>query len=54
VGENLVEDVLSDGGSNVNIITKDLRKTLGLPTTKLAPYIFRMENQTLTKPVGLI
>jgi hypothetical protein len=27
---------------------------LGLPKLKLAPYNLRMENQTTTKPVGLI
>jgi hypothetical protein len=54
VGKNLVEDVLLDGGSGVNIITKDLRKTLRLPTAKLTPYILKMANQTLTKLVGLI
>jgi hypothetical protein len=26
VGKNIVEDVLLDGGLNVDIITKDLRK----------------------------
>jgi hypothetical protein len=27
VGKNIVEDVLLDGGSSVNIIIEDLRKT---------------------------
>jgi len=49
-----VDDVLLDGGLGVNIITKDLRKKLGLPILKLAPYTFRMVEQTLTKPIGLI
>jgi len=54
VGKNIVEDVLLDGGLGVNIIIKDLRKKLGLPILKLAPYTLRMPNQTLTKPIGLI
>ncbi len=54
VRKNIVEDVLLDGGLGVNIITKDLKKKLGLPILKLAPYTFRMANQTLTKPIGLI
>jgi hypothetical protein len=54
VGENLMEDVLWDEGSGVNIIIKDLRKKLGLPILKLAPYTLRMANQTLTKLVQLI
>jgi hypothetical protein len=29
--ENLVDDVLLDGGFGVNIITKELKATLGLP-----------------------
>jgi len=42
VGKNIVEDVLLDGGSGVNIITKDLRRKLGLPISKPTPYTFRM------------
>jgi hypothetical protein len=54
VGKNLVEDVLIDGGSEINIITKDLWKKLGLLTPKLAPYILQMVNHTLIKLIGLI
>ncbi len=54
VGKNIVDDVLLDGGSSVNIITKDLKKKLRLPILKLAPYTFIMANQTLTKTIGLI
>jgi hypothetical protein len=54
VGKNLVEDVLLDGGLGVNIITKDLRKKLGLSIPKPAPYTLRMVDHTLTKPIGLI
>jgi hypothetical protein len=42
VGKNIVKDVLLDGGSGVNIITKDLKKKLKLPILKLAPYTLRM------------
>jgi hypothetical protein len=52
VGKCLVEDVLLDGGSKVNIITKNLCKKLGLPTPRLAPYILRMTNHTLTYRVN--
>jgi len=54
VGKNLMEDVLLHGGSSVNIITKDLRKKLGLPIMKPKPYTLKMVDETLTKPVGLI
>jgi hypothetical protein len=42
VGKNIVEDVLIDGGPNVNIITKNLKTKLGLPKPRLAPYHLRM------------
>jgi len=54
VGKNLVEDVLLDGGLNVNIITKVLKKKLGLPFFKPTPDTLRMANQTLTKLIVLI
>jgi hypothetical protein len=54
VGKNLVEDVLLDGGSSVNIIIEDLKENLGLPIPNLAPYTLRMVDQNLTKPIGLI
>lgn len=38
-----VKDVLLDGGSNVNIISKSLRK-LGLRKPKLAPFVVKMGN----------
>lgn len=40
VGKNMVEDVLLDGGSNMNIMTKELQKWLRLLSLKLAPYTF--------------
>jgi len=42
------------GVLGVNIIIEDLRKNLRLPIPKLAPYTFRMADQTLTKLIGLI
>jgi len=45
---------LLDGGSRVNIITKQLRLRLGLPKPKPTPYTLRMVDQTTTKLVGLI
>jgi len=42
VGENIVENILLDGGSNVNIMTKELWKMLGLPNYKLTPYTLWM------------
>ncbi len=46
--------MLLDKGSGANIITKDPRKQLALPSPKLTPYMFRMVDQSLTKPVGII
>lgn len=48
VGKKIVDDVLLDGGSIMNIIIKDLRKKLGLPIPRLVPYTLEMANQTLT------
>jgi hypothetical protein len=53
-GKNTIEDVLLNGGSGVNIITKQLKLRLELSKFKLAPYNLRMVNQATTKPVGLI
>jgi hypothetical protein len=54
IGENIVKDVLLNGGCGVNIITKQLILRLGLPKFKLAPYNLRMAYQTTTKLMGLI
>jgi hypothetical protein len=37
VGKNLVEDVLLDGGSGVNIIMEVVKKKFGLSISKPAP-----------------
>jgi hypothetical protein len=54
VGKNFIDDVLIDGGFEVNIITENLRVQLGL--SKLSPmlYNFCMADQTITKPLGFI
>jgi hypothetical protein len=54
VGKNIFEDVLLDGGANVNIITKNLRTKLELPKLKLLPYHLRMVKQSMTRPLGII
>ncbi len=51
IGNNIIENVLLDGGFKINIITKQLRLRLGLPKLKLAPYNLRMADQTTTKLV---
>jgi hypothetical protein len=43
-----------DGGSKLNINTKQLRTSLGLPKQKLVSYNMHMVDQTTTKPMGLI
>ncbi len=54
VGNNIVEDVLIDGGVSVNIIIENLITKLGLPKLKLAPYHLKMVDQNMTKPLGII
>jgi hypothetical protein len=54
VGNNFVENVLLDGGSRVNTITKKLNVQLGMLKPKHAPYNLCMAYQTIAKPLGLI
>jgi hypothetical protein len=44
IGKNIIEDVLLDEGSRINIIIEQLRLRLGLPKPKLAPYNLEMAN----------
>jgi hypothetical protein len=54
IGNNTIEDVLSDGSFKVNIIMEQLRLSLGLPKPKPTPYNLRMADQITTKPMGFI
>jgi hypothetical protein len=42
VGKNTIEDVLLDGGANVNIIIKNLKTKLGLPKPRPSLYHLKM------------
>ena len=53
IGKALVDNVLLDGGSGVNLMSNNLRKQLGLPQPKPSHYFFKMANQTRVQPVGL-
>ncbi len=44
IGKNIVNDVLLDRGSGVNIIMEHLKLKLGLPKSKLTTYNLRMAN----------
>ena len=54
IGKNIVDDVLLDGGSGVNVITEEERHKLGLPKPSLAPFNLKMANGTIAKPTGLL
>jgi len=54
VGNNIIEDILIDGRSSVNIITENLRTKLNLPKLRPVPYCLRMANHSMTKPLGII
>ena len=54
IGKNIVDDVLLDGGSGVNVITKEERRKLGLPKPSLASFNLKMANGTIAKPTGLL
>jgi hypothetical protein len=45
---------MTDGGSKINIITKNLRVQLGLLKPNPMFYNLHMVNQTIAKPLGLI
>ncbi len=48
VGKNMVEDILLDGKSSMNIMTEELQEWLGFPNPKLTPYTLWMVDQTIT------
>ena len=54
IGKNIVDDVLLDGGSGVNVITEEGCHRLGLPKPSLAPFNLKMANGTIAKPTGLL
>ncbi len=54
VGKNIVEDVLIDGGANVNVIIKTLKTKLSLPKPIPTPYHLRMVDHNMTRPLGII
>ena len=53
IEKTLVDNVLLDGGSGVNLMSNNLRKQLGLPQPKPSPYFLKMADQTRVQPVGL-
>ncbi len=54
VRKNIVEDVLLNGGANVNITIKNLITKLDIPRPRLAPYHLKMAYQSMTRPLGII
>jgi hypothetical protein len=54
VEKNILQDVLLDGGTSVNIIIKNLKRKLGLLKPRPFPYHLRMANKNMTRPLGII
>ena len=54
IGKNIVNDVLLDSGSGVNVITEEERRKLELRKPFLAPFNLKMANGTIAKPTGLL
>jgi hypothetical protein len=54
VGKFKVRDVLLDGGSHVNIISKSLRKKLGLKRPQSTPFAMQIIDQWKVYPIDLI
>ena len=50
IGKNIVDDVLLDGGSGVNVITEEEHRRLGLPEPTPAPFNLKMANGIIAKP----
>ena len=53
IGKNIVDDVLLDGGTGINVITEECRR-LGLPKPSPAPFNLKMANGTIAKPTRLL
>jgi len=54
VGKNIIEDVLIDGGTSVNIIVENLITKLGLLKPSPTLYHLRMADHNMIKPLGII
>jgi hypothetical protein len=52
--KKIIDDVLIDGGSRINIITKNQKIQFGLSKPNPVPYNLHMVDQTIAKPLGLI
>jgi hypothetical protein len=53
LGKYGVKELL-DGGSSVNIISKSLRRKLGLRKLQLAPFVVCKVDQKKVQPIGLV
>jgi hypothetical protein len=42
-----------DGGTGLNIIIENLKTKLGLPKQRPTPYHLKMEDQIITRPLGI-
>ena len=54
VVDNVVPNVLVDGGSGLNIMPEHTLNQLGLHLTGPSPFIINMANQTLFVPIGMV
>ncbi len=54
VGKFEIRDVLFNGGSSVNIISKSLKRKLELKKPQSAPFVVQMVNQWKVQQIGLI
>jgi hypothetical protein len=54
IGKFEIRNVLLDGGSSVNIISRSLRKKLKLKKLQLTSFVVHMVDQWKVQPLGLI
>lgn len=50
----IIQDVLLNGGSKVNIITSELYKNLDYNMIESVPFTIKMANQQKVNPIGII
>ena len=54
INDYFIPKLLIDGGSSVNIMTYDTMQKLGLTHLEPIPFVIRLVDQSLIKPVGIL
>ena len=54
ISDYFILEVLTDGGSGVNIMTYDIMQKLGLTHLEPIPFVIRLMDQRCIKPTGIL